>query len=161
MQSQNQSRSSVQENLYLSPIPDTMNLRFVENHIIIERPVRAVYDWVTTWSNLPPGNIPDGRISWVATFITQAQDCSTLFCRQFQSIRRQGDESIGRHAVETPRTSSAAWSCSNRKSSPNYLQLHLTVNRAGAPIINSTVFISPDNFAVGLGIHRGPRRRSD
>jgi hypothetical protein len=137
-----------------------MNVRFIENHIVIERPVKAVYDWVTTWSNLPkwlpvaqrvevlkgrheapallgdelfeqanvdtppkhytvvarvpgclwtvagqdaPGGTPDGRISWVATFITQAlADGRTLFCRQFQNVRRQGDVSIERHVVENP-----------------------------------------------------------
>jgi hypothetical protein len=137
-----------------------MNVRFVENHIIIERMVKPVYDWVTTWSNLPKwlpvahrvevfkgqqdgpallgdelyeqvnvnsppklyivvarvpgsfwtvagqdvmGGTPDGRISWVSTFITQAQgDRSTLLCRQFQNIRRHGDISTGRHAVENP-----------------------------------------------------------
>ena len=41
------------QKLYRSPISDAMNVRFVENHIVIERPVKAVYDWVTTWSNLP------------------------------------------------------------------------------------------------------------
>jgi hypothetical protein len=50
-----------------------------------------------------PDDTPDGRISWVATFLTQAHDSrSTLFCRQFQNIRRQGDYSIERHAVEQP-----------------------------------------------------------
>jgi hypothetical protein len=148
------------DNLYKSPISDAMNVRFVENHIVIKRPVGIVYDWVTTWSNLPkwlpvalrvevlkgqhdvpallgdelleqvnvstppkhytvvarvpgllwtvagqdaPGGVPDGRISWVATFITQAlEDRDTLFCRQFHSIRRQGDVSTERHAVENP-----------------------------------------------------------
>jgi hypothetical protein len=146
--------------IYVSPIPDDMNVRFVVNHIVIKRPVRPVYDWVTTWSNLPkwlpvahrvevirgrpgspallgdelfeqvnvdtppkyytvvarvpgslwtvagqdaPGDVPDGRISWVATFVTTALDESTtLFCRQFQNIRRQGDLSTERHAVENP-----------------------------------------------------------
>jgi hypothetical protein len=41
------------EALYKSPIPDTMNVRFVENHIVIDRPADAVFDWVTTWGNLP------------------------------------------------------------------------------------------------------------
>jgi Polyketide cyclase / dehydrase and lipid transport len=39
--------------LYKSPLPDTMNVRFVENHIGIDRPAKAVFDWVTTWGNLP------------------------------------------------------------------------------------------------------------
>jgi len=157
-------RSSVPasgQELYVSPISDAMNVRFVENHIVIERRVRPVYDWVTTWSNLPkwlpvahrvevlkgqhgapallgdelfehvnvdtppkhytvvvrvpgvlwtvagrdaPGDTPDDRIAWVATFIAQARGYrSTLFCRQFQSIRRDNDSSIERHAVERPR----------------------------------------------------------
>jgi hypothetical protein len=40
-----------EQKLYKSPISDAMNVRFAENHIIIERQVRSVYDWVTTWSN--------------------------------------------------------------------------------------------------------------
>ena len=148
------------EELYRSPIPDDMNVRFVENHIVIGRPARVVYDWVTTWSNLPkwlpvahrtdvvkgragmpalfgdqlleqvnvnhspkhytvvaripgslwtvagqdaPNDLPDGRISWVATFMTIAlSDRATLFCRQFQSIRAQSDLSRERYAVEDP-----------------------------------------------------------
>ena len=39
--------------LYDSPIPDTMNVRFTENHIIIDRPAQEVFDWVTTWVNVP------------------------------------------------------------------------------------------------------------
>jgi hypothetical protein len=154
------SHSLGREDLYESPISDTMNVRFVENHIIIDRPVGAVYDWMTTWSNLSkwlpvaravevlkglpdspallgdelfeqvnvdtppkhytvvaripgtlwtvagqdaPNGTPDGRISWVATFVTQARGFGrTLFCRQFQSIRRDGDDSMERHAVENP-----------------------------------------------------------
>jgi hypothetical protein len=157
----NHSRALERERLYVSPISDAMNVRFVENHITIDRPVQAVYDWVTTWSNLckwlpvaravevlkgqpnspallgdelfehlnvhvppkhytgvaripgtlwtvagqdAPDGTPDGRLSWVATFVTQARGFArTLFCRQFQSIRREGDGSIERHAVENPR----------------------------------------------------------
>ena len=39
--------------LYASPIPDSMNVRFIENHVSIDRPAQAVFDWVTTWGNLP------------------------------------------------------------------------------------------------------------
>lgn len=39
--------------LWKSPISDTLNVRFVENHIIINRPALSVFDWVTTWGNLP------------------------------------------------------------------------------------------------------------
>ncbi|WP_158894187.1 SRPBCC family protein [Amycolatopsis anabasis] len=39
--------------LYVPQIPDNLNIRFVENRIVINRPVQDVYDWVTTWSNLP------------------------------------------------------------------------------------------------------------
>jgi uncharacterized protein YndB with AHSA1/START domain len=38
--------------LYERQIPDNLNIRFVENRIVINRPVKEVYDWVTTWSNL-------------------------------------------------------------------------------------------------------------
>ncbi|TDV39258.1 polyketide cyclase/dehydrase/lipid transport protein [Paraburkholderia caballeronis] len=44
---------SVSSRPYHSPIPDSMNVRFVENRIVIQRPARAVFDWVTTWGNLP------------------------------------------------------------------------------------------------------------
>lgn len=40
------------ENLYVSPIPDAMNVRFVENHIMIDRPVHTVYDWITASRHL-------------------------------------------------------------------------------------------------------------
>ncbi|MDT8913090.1 SRPBCC family protein [Amycolatopsis sp. PS_44_ISF1] len=39
--------------LYAPQIPDDLNIRFVENRIVIERPAQEVYDWVTTWANLP------------------------------------------------------------------------------------------------------------
>ncbi len=39
--------------LWRSPISDTLNARFVENHITINRPAPSVFDWVTTWGNLP------------------------------------------------------------------------------------------------------------
>ncbi|ONI88233.1 SRPBCC family protein [Actinosynnema sp. ALI-1.44] len=39
--------------LYVPQIPDNLNIRFVENRIVINRPAQEVYDWVTTWSNLP------------------------------------------------------------------------------------------------------------
>ncbi|MFJ7949701.1 SRPBCC family protein [Streptomyces sp. NPDC096354] len=39
--------------LYASPVSDALNVRFVENNIAIDRPAAVVYDWVTTWSNLP------------------------------------------------------------------------------------------------------------
>ncbi|WP_030906735.1 SRPBCC family protein [Streptomyces sp. NRRL F-5126] len=39
--------------LYVPQIPDNMNIRFVENRIIVKRPAQEVYDWVTTWANLP------------------------------------------------------------------------------------------------------------
>jgi hypothetical protein len=48
----NNSHALGRENLYVSPIPEAMNVRFVENHITIDRSVHAVYDWVATWSNL-------------------------------------------------------------------------------------------------------------
>jgi hypothetical protein len=38
--------------LYKSPISDAMNVRFVENHIVVDRPAKDVFDWVTTWGNL-------------------------------------------------------------------------------------------------------------
>ncbi|WP_338769103.1 SRPBCC family protein [Nocardia vulneris] len=39
--------------LYEPQIPDNLNIRFVENRIVVERPAQVVYDWATTWSNLP------------------------------------------------------------------------------------------------------------
>ncbi|MFI6042528.1 SRPBCC family protein [Nocardia sp. NPDC051321] len=39
--------------LYVPQIPDNLNIRFVENHIVVKRPAHVVYDWATTWSNLP------------------------------------------------------------------------------------------------------------
>lgn len=41
------------EGLYQSPIPDTKNAIFVENRILINKSHDVVFDWVTTWSNLP------------------------------------------------------------------------------------------------------------
>ncbi|GAA1033771.1 MULTISPECIES: SRPBCC family protein [Amycolatopsis] len=41
------------EALYVRQIPDNLNIRFVENRIVVKRPAQEVYDWVTTWSNLP------------------------------------------------------------------------------------------------------------
>lgn len=38
--------------LYKSPIPDSLNAIFVENHIVINKPHTAVFDWVTNWANL-------------------------------------------------------------------------------------------------------------
>lgn len=39
--------------LYVPQIPDNLNIRFVENRIVVNRPAREVFDWVTTWANLP------------------------------------------------------------------------------------------------------------
>ncbi|MEZ0113896.1 hypothetical protein ABH920_007930 [Catenulispora sp. EB89] len=39
--------------LYVPQIPDNLNIRFVENRIVVKRPAQVVYDWVTTWANLP------------------------------------------------------------------------------------------------------------
>ncbi|WP_409492838.1 hypothetical protein [Amycolatopsis sp. cmx-11-12] len=39
--------------LYVPQISDNLNIRFVENRIVLNRPAQEVYDWVTTWSNLP------------------------------------------------------------------------------------------------------------
>ena len=39
--------------LYKSPISDAMNMRFTENRIIVERAAQEVFDWVTTWANVP------------------------------------------------------------------------------------------------------------
>jgi uncharacterized protein YndB with AHSA1/START domain len=39
--------------LYVSPISYDLNIRFIENRVIVKRPAQVVYDWVTTWSNLP------------------------------------------------------------------------------------------------------------
>jgi uncharacterized protein YndB with AHSA1/START domain len=36
------------EPLWVSPIPDDMNVEFVENHIVIDRPANKVFDFVTT-----------------------------------------------------------------------------------------------------------------
>jgi hypothetical protein len=37
---------------YESPIPNSLNVRFVTNHIVIDRDVEQVYPWVTTWNKL-------------------------------------------------------------------------------------------------------------
>lgn len=39
--------------LYVTPIPETSNVRYVENRILINAPHTVVYDYVTTWANLP------------------------------------------------------------------------------------------------------------
>jgi hypothetical protein len=38
--------------LYVSPISDELNVRFVENHIVIDRPSDKIFDWVTTPKNM-------------------------------------------------------------------------------------------------------------
>ncbi|WP_156397318.1 MULTISPECIES: hypothetical protein [unclassified Sphingomonas] len=44
--------NDIPEKLYKSVLPESMNVRFVENHVIIDRPANAVFDWVTTWGNI-------------------------------------------------------------------------------------------------------------
>ncbi|KAG8168380.1 hypothetical protein KVR01_001129 [Diaporthe batatas] len=39
--------------MYQSPIPETSNVRYVENRILIDAPHTVVFDYVTTWANLP------------------------------------------------------------------------------------------------------------
>jgi uncharacterized protein YndB with AHSA1/START domain len=38
--------------LYVSPVADDLNARFVENHIVIDRPADKVFAWVTTPKNM-------------------------------------------------------------------------------------------------------------
>jgi Polyketide cyclase / dehydrase and lipid transport len=40
------------EPLYVSPIADDLSVRFVENHIVIDRPADKVFDWLTTPKNM-------------------------------------------------------------------------------------------------------------
>lgn len=46
-------QSVMSKALYESPIGESSNVRYVENRIIINAPHNAVFDFVTTWSNLP------------------------------------------------------------------------------------------------------------
>jgi hypothetical protein len=39
------------EQLYVSPIPDDMNVEFLENHIVIDRPSNVVFDFISTPKN--------------------------------------------------------------------------------------------------------------
>lgn len=41
------------QHMYQSPIPETSNVRYVENHILIDAPHTVVFDYVTTWEHLP------------------------------------------------------------------------------------------------------------
>lgn len=151
--------------MYRSTIPETSNVRYVENRILIDAPHTVVFDYVTTWGNLPkwlpvaknvyvrkgdlnaparlgdvlcegvhheegfsaaaaradkiytvvlhiPGllwgvaGVDDVGDPWVgktATFITSpSADGKTLFCRVFQQIRKEGDDSEVRHPVLQP-----------------------------------------------------------
>lgn len=45
--------NAIASTLYRSPIPETSNVRYVENRIIINAPHQVVYDYATTWTNLP------------------------------------------------------------------------------------------------------------
>jgi hypothetical protein len=40
------------EPLYVPPLSDNLNVRFVENHIVIDRPAEKVFAWVTTPKNM-------------------------------------------------------------------------------------------------------------
>ena len=48
-----QSADTTNAGMYRSPISDRMNVRFTENHITIDRAAQEVFDWVTTWGNVP------------------------------------------------------------------------------------------------------------
>lgn len=41
------------QQMYRSPIPETSNVHYVENHIAIGVPHTVVFEYVTTWANLP------------------------------------------------------------------------------------------------------------
>lgn len=153
------------QHMYQSPIPETSNVRYVENHILIDAPHTVVFDYVTTWEHLPNwlpvaknvyvrkgdptapailgdvlcegvhhedgfsapatradkiytvvlrvpnivwgvAGIDDVGDPWIgktATFITTpCADGRTLFCRVFQQIRKEGDNSEDRHPVLQP-----------------------------------------------------------
>jgi hypothetical protein len=32
---------------------DSLNIHFVENRLVLDRPHTAAFDWITTWSTLP------------------------------------------------------------------------------------------------------------
>ncbi len=49
----NRSESTFDSGAYRSPISDSLNVRFTENHITIDRAAPEVFNWVTTWSNVP------------------------------------------------------------------------------------------------------------
>lgn len=152
-------------NMYKSPIPETSNVRYVENHILIDAPHTVVFEYVTTWGNLPKwlpvakhvyvrkgelnapaklgdvlcegvhheegfsaaatradkiytvvlhvsgflwgvagvDDIGDPWVGKTATFITTPYaDGKTLFCRVFQQIRKEGDDSEDMHPVLRP-----------------------------------------------------------
>lgn len=151
--------------VYRSPIPETSNVRYVENRIVIDAPQAVVFEYATTWANLPKwlpvaksvyvrkgdptapaqlgdvlcegvhheegfsaaatradkiytvvllvpnvlwgvAGVDDVGDPWVgktATFITTpCEDGRTLFCRVFQQIRKEGDNSEDRHPVLQP-----------------------------------------------------------
>lgn len=39
------------DSLYVSPIPDDMNVEFLENHVVIDRPANVVFDFISTPKN--------------------------------------------------------------------------------------------------------------